>query len=204
MSDTEFDIIFRGDIVLGHQLSDVKARLQQLFKADAGRIDQLFSGRPVPIRRQLDRETADKYKAALLKAGAQVEVRPSVADKNASVERKLTLAPAGALLLRPSEREKVMPLLVDTAGLSLRPQEGPLLDVSEQPEPPELLMDIPDFELAPAGENLLRDSERQELPVAKVGDIDWVLAEAGSDLGQLKPQLPPLSPDISHLQLKDN
>ena len=64
MSDQQFDIIFRGDIVFGHQLADVKLRLQQLFKADAVKIDALFSGRPVPLKRGLDLASAQKYKDA--------------------------------------------------------------------------------------------------------------------------------------------
>ena len=74
---SQFDIIFRGDIVFGHQLADVKLRLQQLFKSDAAKIDSLFTGRPVPLKRNLDEATANKYRDALLKAGAMVEVCPS-------------------------------------------------------------------------------------------------------------------------------
>src|SRR5690606_27763711 len=77
MSTPEFDIIFRGDIVLGHQLAEVKLRLQQLFKVDAAKVDALFTGRPVPLKRKLDEATANKYRAALLKAGAQVAICPS-------------------------------------------------------------------------------------------------------------------------------
>ena len=74
MSNQEFDIIFRGDIVFGHQLADVKQRLQQLFKADAAKVDALFSGRPVPLKRGLDQTSAEKYKEALTRAGAQVDI----------------------------------------------------------------------------------------------------------------------------------
>jgi hypothetical protein len=74
MSNQEFDIIFRGDIVFGHQLADVKQRLQQLFKADAAKVDALFSGRPVPLKRGLDLASAEKYKEALTRAGVQVDV----------------------------------------------------------------------------------------------------------------------------------
>ncbi|HSC66388.1 MAG TPA: hypothetical protein VLC79_01760, partial [Cellvibrio sp.] len=74
MSAPEFDIIFRGDIVFGHQLAEVKLKLQQLFKTDAAKIDALFTGRPVPLKRNLDEATANKYRDALLKVGAMVEV----------------------------------------------------------------------------------------------------------------------------------
>lgn len=74
MSKQQFDIIFRGDIVFGHQLADVKIKLQQLFKADAAKIDALFTGRPVPLKRGLDQASAQKYKDVLIKAGAQVDL----------------------------------------------------------------------------------------------------------------------------------
>src|ERR1041384_5795987 len=74
MSEQQFDIIFRGDIVFGHQLADVKIKLQQLFKADAAKIDALFTGRPAPLKRGLDQASAQKYKDVLIKAGAQVEL----------------------------------------------------------------------------------------------------------------------------------
>src|SRR6187431_1959690 len=77
MSAPQFDIIFRGDIVFGHQLAEVKLKLQQLFKADAAKIDSLFSGRPVPLKRNMDEATAQKYRDALIKAGAMVEICPS-------------------------------------------------------------------------------------------------------------------------------
>lgn len=77
MSEQTFDIIFRGDIQLGQNLPEVKQRLQQLFNADSARIEQLFSGRPVALKRQLDVATAERYRAALLKAGALVSIAPS-------------------------------------------------------------------------------------------------------------------------------
>jgi hypothetical protein len=95
MSNQEFDIIFRGDIVFGHQLADVKLRLQQLFKADAAKVDALFSGRPVPLKRGLDLASAEKYKEALTRAGAQVDVVAAGETKPASapVARSVPIPP---------------------------------------------------------------------------------------------------------------
>lgn len=171
MSDTEFDIIFRGDIVIGQQLADVKARLQQLFKADAARIEQLFSGRPVPVKRKISAAEAEKYRAVLLKAGARVDVRPSSAQ--ASPGSSLTLAPVGVLLLRPSERQTVEAVDIDTDAISLRPQEGDLLDATEKKPQAEWLLDIPDFGLAPVGESLLRTDERQAVAEPVVAIANW-------------------------------
>ena len=241
MSTPEFDIIFRGDIVFGHQLADVKARLQQLFKADAAKIDALFTGRPVPLKRKLDEASAHKYRDALLKAGAMVEVCSSatspanVAPRPVPVRRASavwTLAPLGADLLLAKERPVgAAPVQVDISNLSLRPAEGNLVDVSEVHDEVTAQVVVPDLGLAAVGADLISADEKWELPLVEVELEDWGIAEAGSDLlsederpivlpaivdvadfglapagsdlGQLKPEIKPVVPDISKLRLTD-
>lgn len=251
MSTPEFDIIFRGDIVFGHQLAEVKLRLQQLFKVDAAKVDSLFTGRPVPLKRKLDEATANKYREVLLKAGAQVEVcasdtspannAPRVAPVRAPAAASApvaaagaaawTLAPAGADLLPADQRPApVAPVVVDVTGLSLRAQDGNLLDSSERPSAPVadviipkldlaevgaslsdddhlplplLEIELEDWDIAEAGADLLQPEERPVVVPVVVGPVDFGLAPAGSDLGQLKPQVKPLTPDISGLRLTD-
>lgn len=259
MSTSEFDIIFRGDIVFGHQLTEVKLKLQQLFKVDAAKVDALFTGRPVPLKRKLDEATANKYREVLLKAGAQVEICPSdsspatAAPKPAPVRPAAapvnhpaataaitpvtptapvwSIAPAGADLLPADQRPAAAaPVAVDLSGLSLRAQSGNLLDASEvAPTPvatvavPDLVVaeagatlsdedhlplplveiELEDWDIAEAGADLLREDERPLVVPVAVGPVDFGLAPAGSDLGQLKPQVKPLNPDISGLQLVD-
>lgn len=190
MSGTEFDIIFRGDIVLGHQLGDVKARLQQLFKTDAAKVDVLFTGRPVPLKRNLDELTANKYREMLQKAGAQVDVCPSgsinfapPAERPEPVRRAVwSLAPIGAYLLVPAERPKLSPILVDISRISLRPAEGNILDASETSQAPTAVVVAPELGLADVGENLLREDEHHTLPLPELDMSDWDLAEVGADL----------------------
>ncbi len=246
MSVPEFDIIFRGDIVFGHQLADVKAKLQQLFKADATKIDALFTGRPVPLKRNLDEATANKYRDALIKAGAMVEVcstdtsPANAAPKPAPASRRVveavtpgwTLAPLGADLLPAKERPaQPAPVSVDVSGLSLRPAEGNLVDVSEVHEEISAQVIAPDLGLAAVGADLISADEKLELPLVEIELEDWDIAEAGSDLltederpivlpaivevgdyglapagsdlGQLKPDVKAVVPDISKLHLAD-
>lgn len=241
MSAPEFDIIFRGDIVFGHQLADVKAKLQQLFKADATKIDALFTGRPVPLKRNLDEATANKYRDALIKAGAMVEVcstdtsPANAAPKPAPVLRRVpvwTLAPLGSDLLPAKERPaQPAPVSVDVSGLSLRPAEGNLVDVSEVHEEVSVQVIAPDLGLAAVGADLISADEKLELPLVEIELEDWDIAEAGSDLltederpiilpaivevsdyglapagsdlGQLKPDVKAVAPDISKLHLAD-
>ena len=244
MSASQFDIIFRGDIVFGHQLAEVKTRLQQLFKADAAKIDTLFTGRPVPLKRNLDEATAHKYRDALIKAGAMVEVCPSdaspanAAPKPVPVVRRpaapveWTLAPLGSDLLPAKERPAPpAPVQVDVSALSLRPAEGNLVDASEVPEEIHAQVLVPDLGLAAVGADLISADEKWELPLVEIELEDWGIADAGSDLltdderpivlpaiievgdfglapagsdlGQLKPAVKPVTPDISGLRLAD-
>lgn len=240
METREFDIIFRGDIVLGHQLQDVKQRLQQLFKVDATKVDALFTGRPVPLKRGLDEATANKYREVLLKAGAQVDVSPagnikatprpapSVAPARPS---GWSLAPVGAYLLTPTERPRSSPVFVDTGSISLRPAGGNLLDASEVTKAEPAPVVAPDFDVAEVGADLVRAEEKMELPLLEVEVEDWGLADigadliapeerpvvpgapvivgdfglapVGSDLGQIKPEVKPVTPDISKIRLAE-
>lgn len=201
MSNSEFDIIFRGDIVFGHQLAEVKIKLQQLFKVDAAKVDALFTGRPVPLKRNLDEATANKYRDVLLKAGAMVEVCSS--DKSpanapakpvtpvrsqpvapvAPAYAAWTLAPVGADLLPASERPaKPAAVAVDISGLSLRPAEGNLVDTTEVHHELEAVVIAPDLGLAAVGEDLIGADEKLELPLVEIELEDWGIADAGSDL----------------------
>lgn len=208
MSAPEFDIIFRGDIVFGHQLAEVKVKLQQLFKTDAAKVDALFTGRPIPLKRNLDEATANKYRDALIKAGAMVEIcssnaspantipKPAPAPRRAvevvssapsaaaePIAASWTLAPLGADLLPARERpQQPAPVVVDISGLSLRPAEGNLVDTSEVHEEISALVIVPDLGLAAVGADLINADEKWELPLVDIELEDWGIAEAGSDL----------------------
>lgn len=203
MAEQRYDLIFRGDIVLGQPLAEVKQRLQQLFKADAETVERLFTGRPVALKRGLDEATAEKYRKALHRAGAQVERVPararsaeSSAGRPAAQSKGLSLAPVGGALLRPDEQRRPRPVSVDVSGLTLRPAEGDLLDASERGAEESAEVAVPDFDLAEVGEDLLREGEGGAPPVMEVEPADWGLAEAGSDLLKAEeraPEAPPVA-----------
>ncbi|MCJ8168535.1 DUF805 domain-containing protein [Atopomonas sediminilitoris] len=72
MSDVRYKIVFSGQLMPNFELATVENNLAQLFKSDIDKIRQLFSGNPVAIKRDLDDAQADKYIAALQRAGAHV------------------------------------------------------------------------------------------------------------------------------------
>jgi len=152
VSEQQFDVFFRGDIVAGQAIVEVKERLGGLFKLEAAQVDQLFSGRPTAIRRNLDAASAKKYEQALLKIGAIAELRPAKVDEapvtqaaaispktqeapaaeQASSDDALSLAPAGSDVLRPDERSSVEVTEVDVSTLALEPGGGELLHADEK------------------------------------------------------------------------
>jgi hypothetical protein len=162
MSNQEFDIIFRGDIVFGHQLVDVKLRLQQLFKADAAKVDALFSGRPVPLKRGLDLTSAEKYKDALIRAGAQVDIVAAGETK-----------PVSAPVARPVPAQPVATPLPAAAPLTLaqRLEQQAAAD-KEAAEKAALKCE------QEAREQAVRDAAQGVMPSSAQGD--WSLAPVGS------------------------
>ena len=74
MAEQQFAIVFRGALVDGADAAQVRANFARLFNIDAARVEQMFGGQPVIIKKGLDLLGADKYKAALEKAGAVVEM----------------------------------------------------------------------------------------------------------------------------------
>jgi uncharacterized membrane protein YhaH (DUF805 family) len=72
MTDTRYKIVFDGQVMPEMALDTVKDNLARLFKSDLSRIDALFTGSPVALKRDLAEAEADKYLAALQRAGALV------------------------------------------------------------------------------------------------------------------------------------
>ena len=257
-SESLFDIVFRGDILPGHQLMDVKQRLGQLFKADANKINALFTGGAVPLKRNLEKAVAEKYVKALNQAGAEVQLmaagalaaraknrkaptprreapksapqsasQPSsqkmtLAERLAAQEREaeaaaaapqaeaqaedesgLSLAPVGADVLKPEERQVVEAVQVDTSDLSVREAQGNLLDASERQTVVPVAVDTDGLTLGAVGEDLLDDSDKRHDEVLELDLSGFDLAEPGADMGQLKPDAPPPPPDTSNIHLQE-
>lgn len=78
-----YRIVFHGKVCDGHEVASVREQLGKLFRIeDSERLDKLFSGSPVTIKKSLDEAGARKYMAALEKAGAEVEIDPPLPGAN--------------------------------------------------------------------------------------------------------------------------
>ena len=74
MKADKYKIVFRGEIQAGKSLEEVKRNMAGIFKLDPERIDILFSGKPVVMKKNLDHRQALKFKDAIQKAGAECHV----------------------------------------------------------------------------------------------------------------------------------
>lgn len=71
MTEARYKIVFDGQLMPEMTLATVKDNLARLFKSDPSKIDALFSGSPIALKRDLAETEADRYLAALQQAGAQ-------------------------------------------------------------------------------------------------------------------------------------
>lgn len=76
MTEARYKIVFTGELMPEAALDTVKDNLARLFKSDRHRIEALFSGAAVALKRDLPEAEADKYLSALQQAGARVRKEP--------------------------------------------------------------------------------------------------------------------------------
>ncbi|MDN6871012.1 hypothetical protein QO209_01015 [Pseudomonas citronellolis] len=181
---SRFEIVFSGQTLPGADPEAVKANLAKLFQADAQRIALLFSGRRLVLKNNLDAAAADKYRAALERAGARVEV----VDMAPAVE-EIELAPPPATETTPAPT----PAAATPGRLKVAPRDEYMAAFAE--------VDAPDFGLAPVGTDLQDDKAEPRAPQVDLSQFS--LAPVGSDMGQAKADPAAPAPDTSHLKLAD-
>jgi hypothetical protein len=178
MSENEhlLEIVFRGDIAPGETVAGVKARVAQLFRIDEQRADQLFSGRPTVLKRNLDRQKAEQFQQALAKAGAVVEMR--LQSEVVSEEQV-------------ASEEQTASSETESAGTS----SGSGDESGDESE----------WSLSPVGSDLLSDNERKTFVEANINVDHLTLGEAGDDVLNADEKQPFVERqiDLSHLSLDD-
>lgn len=86
MTQARFKIVFSGELMPGVALETAKDNLAKLFKSDNARINTLFSGSLITLKRDLLDDEADKYIAALHNAGAKAIKEPDLAASMSLVD----------------------------------------------------------------------------------------------------------------------
>jgi len=141
---SDYEIVFSGELQPGFNREQVCANLCQLFKTDEARIKPLFSGRRTVLKKGLDLATAEKYRAALERTGAWVElVNPDAAPVTEVIPAK-SLAPRDNYMAAFSH--------INAPDLDIAPLGSRLLDKQNTVAAPEV--DLSQLSLAPLGSNM--------------------------------------------------
>ena len=182
MSAVLYEIAFQGELVAGADAQQTRQNLMRLFQADEQRIAVLFSGRRMIIKNRLDAATAERYRATLAQAGAQVEVAP-MAEPAA--------APAESREPTPARTATATPPSAERGSLSVAPRDAVMAAFVD--------VQAPDFGLAPVGADLQDEAAPVAPPRVDLSHLS--LAPVGSDLSPASEPLPVAVPDTDHLTL---
>lgn len=213
-----YNVQFAGEVITGHEPAQVREKLGKLFGADDATLDKLFSGTPRLIKKGCDRATAEKYRAAMQRAGAVAILDPPLEPPAAAVEapaadaapataaaRIAALAAApDATLYRPGEPNTPPASQPATANppaddaLQLRPPESAVLEEHERAPDERRDIDTSGLSVAEHGERLAPAAPAPP-PAPDTGHLD--MAEAGADIPNLPPERAPVNPNTDAIGL---
>lgn len=202
MADKRYSVIFTGRIVDGAEPAAVKANLAKLFRVDAERVESMFAGKPLVIKKNLDAEKARSYRDALAKAGAAV----SVVEEGDPDAARTAVQPAPAPTPAPT-RAPAAAAGPGTDSAPPQPPQAPDLTIAEvgvtlvehEPvTPPDF--DTTQFDLAEVGVTLV---EPKVVPPPDFDTSGMSLDPPGTQLTDARPA-PPAQFDTSGLSLAEN
>ncbi len=186
----EFDVYFSGEVLDGFELDAVKAAVGRIFKIDGPRLEALFSGKPVRIKKNLSVERAGKFRKLFRDSGALVQIVPAGeppphpsamtkpppsprAEKPAAADNPFLKAqtPPQSVETANSEAGAAPPpepprqVQYDTSGLSLAPLDDSPHDPRAREETRMDLPDISHLEVLPQEQSSLEDCAPEVEPV---------------------------------------
>ena len=197
MAEELYDLMFRGEIIKGFELPQVKKNLQQLFRISEAQVSVLFSGKDVPLKKRLDADMANKYRVAMKKAGAIVNVRqaqtqhPETAQtpvvEQKTDNKKSTPAPNAAaefgteLGAQPTKAASAR-VPIDAPDFHVAEVGANILEKDERHNQAVVPVDTSHLDVAEMSGNLMRDDELERLPVLEIDVPEFDLAPPGSDV----------------------
>jgi hypothetical protein len=199
MSDELFEVAFSGQISDGAEPGEVKAKVGKMFNADDAKLAQLFSGRRVVIKKNIDRATAAKYQTALNRAGAECEICSmggARVAQSAPAAAKTPAAPTAPAAAKPASAAASAVAIEtgDYGEVAPPPATDPLGITGDQIE--DLAVSI-----APVGSELQSDYEEIPEPEFDLNGLE--VAPVGSDLDSAPKKPAPPPPDTSGITMAD-
>lgn len=190
MSEARFNVVFAGEMVAGADPARVRANLAAAFKMDVSKVEALFSGKRVVVKKDADQATAMKFRAVMKQAGALCDLERVGEAAAAPAPTPEVPAPAPAPAEPAASPAPVAASPAPVKGGSLETVGTIRLGGTGFSGP---------FEVAPAGADM---ADKEDGPAPIVPDVShFSVAPPGSDMGQKKDDKPPVTPDISHLSI---
>ena len=203
MAAERYDVIFIGALQPGADPVQVRENMARLFKTEPARIEHLFSGQPVTIKKGVDAATGRQYVDALAKAGAIADLAELIEAPPAPVPAP---APASDLKAPAAATPRGAPVTVPPAmAARSAPPQAPGYSVAEPgvilveaATPPPVRIDTAHLSVAAVGE-LLVEPSRVEAPAYDLSAL--TLDPPGTQLSEARP-VPPPQYDLSRLALE--
>lgn len=203
MTQNTYDVSFSGVLAEGADLSQVKNNVAKLFKTDIQKIEVMFSGKRVVIKRNLDQQSALKYQAAMKQVGAicdvtekQPEVKAQEVQEYSAENPPPIPSPTSAASSQPASTQPAQRVVVKpNAEIPQKPitnDEG--ADTNAQPVS---MGDMASVTIAPPGETIIKYEQITE-PVIDVSAIS--VDESKSDLVEHK-VIPKPNIDVSAISM---
>ena len=188
-----YRLVYSGEVQDGQHPAVVKKRLAAVLKLDDERMEVLFSGKSVVVKKATDAQTASRYQQAFQKVGARLRVLPVEDDTQAppapvadatdaapTTENTdgFEVLPVGSDLLNNAERAEPQAVEVPTDHLKV---QGAVFDTTDPS--PESAVEPPNVDhLTLAELGALLGKQAQEVVSVEI-TADFDLAELGAILG---------------------
>ena len=198
-----FQILVNGTLTEGAQIEQVKQNIAKLFKTTPDKVEPMFSGRKLAVKKGLDKATALKYKTAINNAGlaaavvAMADEAPTSTDQtDTTADTSLDHASLAATGSTMDETPVAAPADIDTSGLVMDSVGETLVEATTTPEPD---INIDQISMGEVGEDVTEYTPIPE-PAIDISKLD--MGEAGEDVMQYEP-VPEADIDISELSMAD-
>ena len=225
----QFKLVYAGEISDGQHAAVVKKRLAGVLKLDDERMDVLFSGKAVVVKKSTDARTAARYQEVFKKAGARLRVQP--VEGAAPQGGAATPAPAPEPDPPQAAAARAETPASDTASagsadgnLQVMPVGSDVLTDAERPDAP--MAEVDTSHLSVQGAVFVTDEPEAEvdapnvdhLSVAEPGtvlgepteeitveiDADFDLADVGTDMGEMvRESAAPIDVDAVDFEVAD-
>lgn len=98
----KFSVVLTGKLADGFELPQVKSNIAKVFKLAPEKVEKLFSGKPVALKRGVDKAQAMKLRNALARAGVLGVIKADVLSPQVTEETPAVEAPVAKLEASPA------------------------------------------------------------------------------------------------------